>query len=102
MPSAEAKSGLGVPAGMPTTTLTVAIGVSVLGITLPEAMTVSSGGWTTGTSNISPSMVRDLAAPPEPKVGVTLWPVAFSKAGIRVWIAVRMPPGATKVISLIG
>ena len=75
-------SGLGVPVLTATPTATRASGVSLAAMTWPDATTGSNGNCTIGTSNGSPLMTRSLVPPPEPKVALTLCPVAFSNAGI--------------------
>src|SRR5262249_10714803 len=92
-------SGLGAPARTARPIETVASGVSLWGATCPDAITGSSGGCATGTSKGSPLTMRSFVPPPEPKVALTLWPVARSKAGMSSSRAAPMPPGAISVIS---
>jgi hypothetical protein len=44
-------------------------------------------------------MIFALAAPPDMKLGTTLHPIFASKSGSIFCKAVRIPPGATKLIS---
>ena len=92
-------SGLGAPARTARPTATLANGRSLFFITWPDATTISVGGCTMDTSKVSPLMTRSFVPRPEPKVALTLWPVAISKPGIICSIAALMPPGAMRVIS---
>src|ERR1019366_8583230 len=53
-----------------------------------------------GTSKASPFATCFLVPRPDPKVGLTLWPVLRSKPGMSCSTAALMPPGATSVTSL--
>src|SRR6185436_8501154 len=92
-------SGLACPFLITTTIGTAASGISVLSITLPDAITSSSGGCTIGTSKGAPCTTCRCVAPPEPMVALSTYTVFFSKAGLIRSIAQRMPPGATSVTS---
>src|SRR5258705_13991365 len=97
--SAVEMSGLRSPFLTTTTMPTVASGVSVLAMTLPESMTSLYGGCTTGTSNGAPCTTCRCVAPPAPMVAFRTWPVFFSKPGFIISSGHRMPPGATRVTS---
>src|SRR6266576_2006002 len=87
-------SGLRAPLRTATATATVASGVALPVTTWPEARTSGYGGWMIGTSNGSPVAACCLVPPPEPNVGLTLWPVFLSNSGIIFSISALMPPGA--------